>query len=397
MKYRSSNELNSQPGVTYSYDANGNLISRTDASGTTSYAWDVENRLASVTLPAGGGTVTYVKTSMNIMHDAPSLDYATLLEYENPHYDPQKRRIAASPVRRTARQARVCASQYLMRPLSSWQQFEESVTFFAEAALEYHSHFLVLPEYFTAVLFGLAPRGLDIKQSFRWVSEQHSQYVAFFKRLAKEYDLYVVAGTIPVVRDGALFNVAHLFTPSGASYEQDKLHITPTERDLWGMRPGEKLRVFETPYARIAIQVCYDIEFPELTRLLTFMGVEVVFVPFSTDERKAYNRVRYCAQARAIENGIYVVMAGNAGNLPKRSYLLNYARSAILTPSDFNFPDAAVAAEADPNVETVVVADLDFVALAQHRQDGSVRPLHDRRPDLYDLQSKLTVEVIHAE
>jgi RHS repeat-associated protein len=57
--YDNSNELNSQPGVTYSDDANGNLISKTDATGTTTYAWDVENRLTSVALPASGGTVTY--------------------------------------------------------------------------------------------------------------------------------------------------------------------------------------------------------------------------------------------------------------------------------------------------------------------------------------------------
>ncbi len=57
--YDNSNELNSQPGVSYSYDANGNLISKTDSNGTTSYSWDVENRLTSVTLPGSGGTVSY--------------------------------------------------------------------------------------------------------------------------------------------------------------------------------------------------------------------------------------------------------------------------------------------------------------------------------------------------
>ncbi|HKS71707.1 MAG TPA: RHS repeat-associated core domain-containing protein, partial [Terriglobales bacterium] len=57
--YDSSNQLNSQPGVTYSYDSNGNLLSKTDSNGTTSYTWDAENRLSSVTLPGSGGTVTY--------------------------------------------------------------------------------------------------------------------------------------------------------------------------------------------------------------------------------------------------------------------------------------------------------------------------------------------------
>ena len=94
---------------------------------------------------------------------------------------------------------------------------------------------------------------------------------------------------------------------------------------------------------------------------------------------------------------MFVVLAGNAGNLPNRSYLINYARSAVITPSDFGFPAAAVAAEADPNVETVAIADLDFAVLAQQRDFGSVRPLHDRRPDLYRLEPRGGIEVVKVE
>ncbi len=338
-----------------------------------------------------------VSVSMNIMHDTPSLDYATLLEYKNPDYDPHKRRIAAAPLRRPASRARVCAGQYLMQPLSSWEDFESSARFFVDAADEYHCHFLVLPEYFTAVLFSLAPKDLNPRQTYAWVAEQAPCYVEFFRKLSAEYGLYIVAGTIPVLRADGLYNVAHLFSPAGGVFTQDKLHVTPTERDMWGTRPGSALRVFETPFARVAILVCYDIEFPELSRLLALAGAEVIFVPFSTDARIAYDRVRFTAQARAIENSLYVVLAGNAGNLPRRSYLLNYARSAILTPSDFGFPEGATAAEADANVETVVIADLDFAALSQHRRDGSVRPLADRRVDLYELSGRSPIEVIHAD
>ncbi len=335
--------------------------------------------------------------SMNIMRDKPSLDYATLLELENPDYDPKKRRIAAAPLQRPATRARVCAGQYLMRPLVSWDEFRASVRFFVDAADEYHSHFLVLPEYFAASLFSMAPAEFDSRRSMRWVADHIEPYREMFSEFAREYGLFIVGGTMPVLRDGELYNCAHLFSPTGGVFTQDKLHVTPTERDHWGVRPGEQLKVFETPFARIAIQVCYDIEFPELARLLALAGAEVLFVPFSTDERKAYNRVRFSAQARAIENSLYVVLAGNAGNLPQRNYMLNYARSAILTPSDFGFPEGAVAAEADPNIETVVVADLDFTSLSQHRRDGAVRPLADRRLDLFQLQSRHRIEIVHAD
>ncbi|MCB1327906.1 MAG: hydrolase, partial [Leptospiraceae bacterium] len=191
------------------------------------------------------------------------------------------------------------------------------------------------------------------------------QYQALFRQLAMTYRLYIIAGSHPTEREGKLYNVAYLFTQSGQVATQDKLHVTPYERALWDIQPGQELRVFETPLARIAIQVCYDIEFPEGARLLTLAGAETIFVPFSTDEKKAYYRVRYSAHARAVENYVYVALSGIAGNLPTTpTYLLNYSQSAILTPSDFAFPLEATAALADANVETVVVADLDLNSLA---------------------------------
>src|SRR2546425_1191939 len=57
--YNVSNQLTAKPGVTYTYDSNGNTLTKTDSTGTTTYAWDFENRLTSVTLPASGGTVTF--------------------------------------------------------------------------------------------------------------------------------------------------------------------------------------------------------------------------------------------------------------------------------------------------------------------------------------------------
>ncbi len=334
---------------------------------------------------------------MNIMRDAPSLNYATLLERKNEAYDSAKRRIAAAPLRRPARRARVCAAQYLMRSLKSIEELEDSIRFFIEAADEYHSHFLLLPEYFGAALFGLAPAGVRGADAFRWVAGHTPRLLRFFEQCAREYNVTVIAGSMPLIINGESRNVSYLVSPNGNSYPQEKLHITSHERDVWGVRPGKQIRVFETPFGRVAIQICYDIEFPEISRLLALAGVDLIFVPFSTDELNAYNRVRYAAQARAVENGIYVALAGSAGNLPVREQRINYSRSCILTPSDFGFPDRAVAAEADANVETVAIADLDFTTLAEHRRQGAVRPLADRRLDLYELSARTSIEVVHVD
>jgi len=124
-------------------------------------------------------------------------------------------------------------------------------------------------------------------------------------------------------------------------------------------------------------------------------GAEIVFVSFSTDERKAYNRVRYFAQARAFENYFYTVISGNTGNLPTiKNYLMNYCRSAVFTPSDFVFPLEGIAGEAEPNVEAVVIADLDMNDLPLQREVGSVIPFFDRSADIYSLSPLKDVELV---
>src|SRR5690606_3319129 len=116
---------------------------------------------------------------------------------------------------------------------------------------------------------------------------------------------------------------------------QRKVHITPNERSYWGMTGGDRIAVFKTDVAKIGILICYDVEFPELPRLLADEGMQILFVPFLTDTQNGYNRVRYCAQARAIENECYVVTAGSVGNLPKvKNMDIQYAQSGIFSPSD---------------------------------------------------------------
>jgi predicted amidohydrolase len=267
-----------------------------------------------------------------------------------------------------------------------------------ETADTYHSHFLVLPELFTAQLFSLMPSDLDSRDAVRRLASMTDRYSDLFSGLAQKHGLYIIAGSQPVIRDGDLYNVAHLFTPTGDVYTQDALHIPPIERADFDIEPGDDIRVFDTPLGRIGIQVGYDVEFPELARLQTLAGAEVLFVPYSTDERKAYDRIRYTAQARAVENFVYVVIAGNVGNLPTtKNYLINYGQAAVFTPSDFAFPPYATAGESEANVETVLITDLDLTVLAQQRDVASVRHLYDRRSDLYDVRAKRSVKVIRTE
>ena len=335
---------------------------------------------------------------MDFMVDVESLNYATFLEMLNPRFNAERRKIASSPIRTPVRKVRVCAAQYQMRRISSWEEFEQQVEFFIQTANEYHCHFLLFPELFTAQLFSAMPADYDTVQAIEKLAEYTDNYIELFQRRSKETGLYIIAGSHPVKNVEGIKNSAHLFTPFGEVFTQDKLHITPGERASWGIMPGDGIKIFDTGLARIAIQVCYDIEFPEIARLMTLAGVEILFVPFSTDERKSYMRVRHSSQARAVENMIYVVMAGNIGNLPQvKSFLINYGQAAILTPCDFGFPLDGILAEAEPNAETVVIADLNLADLKQQRELGSVTPLIDRRTDLYELRLKAKIEVIRTQ
>lgn len=334
---------------------------------------------------------------LDLMSDQASANWATLLEMPNPSFDAAKRKLSAVPIKRAFRRARVCAAQYAMRPIGAWNELSEAVGFFVDAANEYHCHFLVLPELFTAQLLSAMDKSLEPRAAFRELAGYHGQYVELLRGAAMRSQVYIIGGTHPVLRDDGLYNVAHLFTPAGNVYTQDKLHVTPSERELWGVRPGRGLKVFESAYAKFSILVCYDIEFPELARMVTLAGSEILFCPYSTDDRKAYRRVRFAAQARAVENASYVVLSGNTGNLRAGTYMLNYSQSAILTPSDFGFPSEAIIAEAEPNIETVAIGDLDFASLAACRTMGSVRPLQDLRGDLYELRATTRVERVRIE
>lgn len=331
--------------------------------------------------------------------DRSSMNYTTWLEKLNPDFSEAKRRIASTPIKRPVRRIRVCTAQSEMKNITSWDEFRRNVIFFVKTAASYHCHFLLFPELFTLQLLGLLQHNRDdIPSKLKELAQRVDDYKALFQELAQTHGLYIIGGTHPCLRGDRVYNTSYFFTPTGRVYEQDKLHISRSERLSYAFNPGEAIRVFDTPMARIAVLVSYDIEFPELSRLLVKYGAEVLFVPFATDERKAYNRIRFCAHARAVENCVYVVIAGNVGNLAHaETLMINYAQSAIITPSDFAFPSQSIEAEADPNTETVAIAELDISNLLLQRDIGTVRPMFDLRVDLFETQAKVPLDLIRCD
>ena len=313
--------------------------------------------------------------------DSASKGYAAFLEWANLDYvpDPHQRFVPVSPVR-------VCVIQYQMRLVASFEAFAEQCEYFVRGASDFKCDFAVFPELLTTQLLSLV-KAATPAEAMRRLSDFTPQYLDLFTRLAVKYNVNIIGGSHFTVEDDALYNIAYLFRRDGTLGKQYKLHITPTERHWWGVKGGDRVEVFETDKGRIAIQICYDIEFPEVSRIAAERGAQLVFVPFCTDERYGYLRVRYCAQARCIENHIYVAIAGSVGNLPNvESIGLHYAQSAIFTPSDIPFQRDAIAGECPPNIEALIFEDLDLALLKQHRQTGSVLNWKDRRTDLFEVR-----------
>jgi predicted amidohydrolase/ribosomal protein S18 acetylase RimI-like enzyme len=323
----------------------------------------------------------------NYLKDPRSRNHASLIEWLNPNYQPPAPGV---------RKARIACVQYQMRKVKSFQDFANQVTYFIDVAADYKTDFVLLPELFSVQLLSQTDAQTP-QEGMRRLAQYTPKFVKLMKGLAKRYGLTIVAGSHPVKRDGKLYNIAHVCLPNGEVHEQPKLHITPNERRWWGISGGKDLRVIDTPIAKIAILICYDVEFPEAARHLADAGVEILFVPFCTDNRQGYLRVRYCAQARAIENQIYVALAGNVGNLPDVANMdIQYGQAAVLTPSDFAFARDGIASEADANEETLLICDVDLDDLHHSRSAGTVTPRLDRRQDLFRLVSTLASEENHV-
>lgn len=313
--------------------------------------------------------------------DTESRGWATFLEWTNLDHRPEGQRFlrAVAPVR-------LCVVQYQMRRISSFEEFLTQAGFFADVASEYKSDFVLFPELFTLQLLSVveAPRpGLAARK----LAEFTPQYIEAFRALAVKYNVNIVGGSQFTLEGDKLYNVSYLFRRDGTLGRQAKIHVTPNERKWWGVTPGDGLEVFETDRGRVVILICYDVEFPELARVAAHKGAQILFVPFNTDERGGYLRVRYCAQARCIENHVYAAVSGCVGNLPfVENADIHYAQSGIYTPSDVPFSRDAVAAECTPNTETVVIHDVDLELLRRHRRQGTVRNWEDRRTDLYRVR-----------
>lgn len=315
--------------------------------------------------------------------DEASNEFAVLLEWDNIYYEKPNKK-ATSP----KKVIRLGLIQWQMRPYKTLAQLLQQVEYFVDAVSSYRSDFALFPEFFNAPLMA-ENNHLSISDAIRDLATHTEAIVQRFSELAITHNINIITGSMPEIVDGLLYNVGYLCHRDGTVDRYEKLHVTPDETKVWGMQGGQQLQTFQTDCGKIGVLICYDVEFPELSRLLAEEGMDILFVPFLTDTQNGYSRVRHCAQARAIENECYVAIAGSVGNLPNVHNMdIQFAQSMVFTPCDFAFPTNGIKAEATPNTEMILIADVDIDLLRELHQFGSVRNLKDRRKDIFALRKK---------
>jgi predicted amidohydrolase len=313
--------------------------------------------------------------------DKESCGYAVLLKWENVYYEsPSEKLLQKNWV------VRLGLIQWQMRHYKDLEELFDHAEFFLDAVSGYKSDFALFPEFFNAPLMA-KHNHLNEAEAIRKLAEYTEPIWDKFIQFAVSYNVNIITGSMPRMgENGELYNVGYLCRRNGTWDEYVKIHVTPDEQKFWGLKGGNTIEVLQTDCGPIGVLICYDVEFPELSRILAEQGMQILFVPFLTDTQNGYTRVRQCAAARAIENECYVAMAGSVGNLPKVENMdIQFAQSVVFTPCDFSFPTNGIKAETTPNTEMILVADVDLSLLKELHTYGSVRNLQDRRTDVYTL------------
>ncbi len=286
---------------------------------------------------------------------------------------------------------KIAVVQYEMQRLTQWQAFEDKIVRLVEQVKDHQTDLLLLSEYAGLELAGWSSQK-QLPEQFSHIQTQLEAYQQLFTFLAKQYQLYIQPGTLPVrEKNGAYRNRAYLFSPQGTVEYQDKIHLTPFENNTGLLKSGEELKVFSTSLGKLAITTCYDCEFPLVVKSLCAQGTQIILVPSCTEKISGLTRVSISAQARAIENQCYVAQSCLVGKASWNDFIdINAGQSAVYCPADMGFPENGVLVEAPLNAPIIIYADLELEKLEHVRHNGEMRNYKDMQQDVNTLIQSIT-------
>ena len=291
----------------------------------------------------------------------------------------------------------IAAAQYPIGQPKTLPEWENKISLWVKNGAATGAELLVFPEYAAieqAACFGPEVYS-DLKTTLAKVAELATHRVRLHMELANKHHVHVLVGSGPrLVTGGRYVNTAQLVSPNGLIGEQDKLVMTPFERD-WGISAGGPVRVFKTQIGTFGIAICYDSEFPLLVRAMAEAGADVVLVPSCTERISGYHRVRTGCMARALENTIATVQSPTVGDAPWSPAVdFNAGAAGIYVPSETGISDDGVIAEGRLNAAEWVTAKVDLARLRQIRQSGEMRNYSDWPLQPGAPMSHVNVEIV---
>ncbi|KAM7178140.1 omega-amidase NIT2 [Macrochelys suwanniensis] len=203
--------------------------------------------------------------------------------------------------------------------------------------------------------------------------------------VAKECGIYLIGGSIPEEDAGKLYNTCTVFGPDGAMLAKHrKIHLFDINvpgkiqfRESETLSPGNSFSVFDTPYCKVGLGICYDIRFAELAQIYTQKGCQLLVYPGAFNMTTGPAHWELLQRGRAVDNQVYVATASPARD-EKASYIA-WGHSSVVNPW------GEVIAKAGTE-ETVIYTDIDLKKLAEVRQQIPI--LTQKRSDLYSVEAK---------
>ncbi len=268
---------------------------------------------------------------------------------------------------------------FLSSPVTSLEDWAEMVDRKILEAKKSEADVLLMPEYAAEHWLHFAPPGLEPTEQISWMAQRTPAACALMRELAKKHQILLIAGSFPAASPGLtppVVNRAHIFFPDGKVISQDKLCLTPKEKNPagWQLSPGKAFQTFEWQGYKCCVLVCLDIELPALSARIAAEGIDLIFVPSMTKKLAGYHRVFDCAKARAIELQAAVAVVGVIGSAPGREP--NISGASIFLPCEEQFGHTGVLAHIPPGYRTegdgaLLTAHVPLKAIRDLRQSGA--------------------------
>ena len=277
---------------------------------------------------------------------------------------------------------KISSVQFKAKNVKSLEKFEKHVEEIVIKAKKSNSEFIVFPEYFTIEAATVYLSTAKLNEALKKLAEEYfEKFKEFMEDLARKYQVFIIAGSIPEKIGERYYNTSMLISPEGETGRYRKIHLHAADKVMGLDGYGEELKIFETPYGKASIIICYDSLFPEISRILRLKGVEILFVPSAAPDKSSFLDLRRCCEARVVENQFIVVHSVLIGGIKAEEEFRFYGKSSILYPGGNK-----VLADGKIGKELIVVADVDMERIRLRIKNQHV--VKDLRPEIYSQLCK---------